>query len=196
MRIDQYVDEKLFKPLGITDWEWVSSTKQLFGTNDDTPSGADGLVMTAKDLAKVGELILQNGIYDDKKILSSEWIKLMSSEIPTPALSISFGDSALTNIIDNEHPDKYLPATDNGHPIPLERYSSGLLCLVPQSLASKKSGEVLMGWGFLGQYLMIMPEKNLIAVRLYTEGLPDFGAHEENARVSFADFEYWVRKIK
>lgn len=195
MRIDHYVDEKLFKPLGITDWEWVSSKRQLFGINDDTPSGADGLVMTAKDLLKVGQMILQNGIYEGKTILSSQWIKLMSSEIPTPALTFPLGDSALTNIHDVEHAGKYLPATDNGHPIPLEQYSSALLWLVPQSLAKQRSCEVFMGWGFLGQYLMILPAKKLIAVRLYTEGLPNIAAHDENTRVSFADFEYWVRKL-
>ena len=119
----------------------------------------------------------------------------MTTEIPTAALTLPLGSSALTNIVDPECPGKYLPATDDGHEIPLEYYHAALLWLIPQSLASKKCPEVILGWGFLGQYLMILPAKKIVAVRLYTEGLPNIEAHEDNARVSFSDFEYWVRKL-
>ena len=195
MRIDIYVNEKLFKPLGITHWEWVSSTKQLFGTNDDVPSGADGLFLTACDLIKVGQMILQGGKYEGKQIISQQWIKLMTGEIPKNCLTIDLGEAALTKTPDPEHSNKYLHATDNGKKISFEKYSSAFLWWVPQSLASKKSSDVFMGWGFLGQYLMILPAKKMIAVRLYTERLPNLAAHEDNIRVSFPDFEYWVRRL-
>ncbi len=196
MPIDQFVKQSLFEPMGITNWQWVSSTIQLFGVGEDNPSGADGLVMTANDLQKVGQMILQNGSYEGKQFLSPRWIKMMSSEMSTPLLKISLGESALTNVPDKKNPGKYLPATDHGEPIPLEPYISALFWLVPQSLASKKNSEVFMGWGFLGQYLIIVPAKKIVAVRLYTKGLPNLAAVEDNTRVSFADFEYWVRKLE
>lgn len=195
MRIDRYIENKLFAPLEITDWNWVSSTKQLFGIDDDTPSGADGLVMTAQDLLKIGVLILQNGLYNGKQLLSSCWISLMTSEVPEVCMTIPLGESALTNQKDLECPGKYLPALEGTRPIPLEPYSSAFLWLVPKSLAKEKKSEVFLGWGFLGQYLMIIPAKKIVAVRLYHEGLPDFAALEDNIRVSFADFEYWIRKL-
>lgn len=169
-RIDAYLQEKLFKPLGITDWQWVSSTKQLFGVADDTPSGADGLVLTANDLLKVGQMIVQNGVYEGKQLLSPEWIEQMSSAIPNPSLTIALGESAAN-------------------------YTSALLWMVPSSLANKKPSEVFIGWGFLGQYFMLLPQKKMIAVRLYTAGLPSFTNLDENQRVSFTDFEHWIQKL-
>lgn len=195
MRIDAYVNEKLFKPLKITDLQWVSSTKQLFGTDDDRPSGADGLVLSAHDLLKVGQMIVQGGVYEGKKIISAEWIRRMASEVPENGLCMELAEAALTKTADPDHPGKYLPAVENSQKIPFERYSAALLWMVPHSLRQKSSPEVFMGWGFLGQYLMILPTQKTVAVRLYTEGLPNFSAHEENTRVSFADFEYWVRRI-
>ncbi len=194
-RIDAYVNEKLFKSLGITNWEWVSSTKQLFGTNDDTPSGADGLVLTAHDLLKVGQMILQEGKYEGKQMISPQWIKLMTSEFPKSCLTMDLGEAALTRTPDPQNPGKYLHATDKGKKINFEKYSAAFLWIVPQSLASKKCSDVFMGWGFLGQYLMILPAKKIIAIRLYTEGLPNLDAHEDNIRVTFPDFEYWVRRL-
>lgn len=171
-RIDVYVNEKLFKPLAITNWEWVSSTKQLFGVPDDrNPSGADGLVLAANDLLKVGKMILQGGTYEGKQIISKKWIEMMSTEIPSNHLTMDLGAGAK------------------------EKYNSALLWMVPESAASKKTSECFMGWGFLGQYFMILPSKKMVAIRLYTEGLPDLADLEKNSRVTFADFENLVRML-
>lgn len=169
-RIDAYLQEKLFAPLGISGWEWVSSTKQLFGSDDDRPSGADGLVLTANDLLKVGQMILQHGQHAGKQLLSKAWIERMSSEIPAPSLTIELGEKAAT-------------------------YTSSLLWMVPAALAGLKRSKVFMGWGFLGQYFMLFPKKKRLAVRLYTEGLPSFTDPEKNQKVSFCDFEYWARSL-
>lgn len=190
MRIDRYVSQKLFGPLAITDWQWVSSTKQLFGVDDDVPSGADGLVLAAEDLLKIGKMILHEGVYEGKRVLSAKWIAMMTGDVPKPALTLQLGTASLTNNVDPLHPEKYLPATDMGHEIPLERYCSALFWLTPE-----KSRDAFLGWGFLGQYLIVVPAKNIVAVRLYNEGLPNLAAVEDNTRVSFADFEYWVRKL-
>ena len=45
MPIDKYAEQKLFKPLGISEFEWVRGA-------DDVPSAASGLRLTIHDLAK------------------------------------------------------------------------------------------------------------------------------------------------
>lgn len=65
--IDKYADEKLFKPLGITQFDWVAG-------RDGTPSAASGLRLNIRDLVKIGQLVLNNGEFDGKQIVPSEWL--------------------------------------------------------------------------------------------------------------------------
>ncbi len=71
---------KLFKPLGIEDFEWVRGT-------DNTPSAASGLRLNIHDLVKIGKLINQNGAFNGKQIVPSDWLKLSF----TPYSSLNSG---------------------------------------------------------------------------------------------------------
>ena len=66
--IDQYAREKLFEPLGITDFEWV----QGFG---DEPSAASGLRLNIHDLAKIGQMIVDNGEFNGRQIVPLTWLE-------------------------------------------------------------------------------------------------------------------------
>jgi CubicO group peptidase (beta-lactamase class C family) len=57
----------LFKPLGINYAYWWKSPKGI-------ELGATGLYMTARDLARLGNLYINNGKVDDKQLISKEWI--------------------------------------------------------------------------------------------------------------------------
>jgi len=62
-----YAKEKLFHPLSITKVEWTS------GLNGE-PAAASGLRMTPRDLAKVGQLLLNQGRWDDVQVIPAEWL--------------------------------------------------------------------------------------------------------------------------
>ena len=66
--IDQYAAEKLFAPLGITNFEWAKG-------RDGEPSAASGLRLTSRDLAKIGQLVSNNGRYKGQQILPAAWLK-------------------------------------------------------------------------------------------------------------------------
>lgn len=66
--IDTYAERVLFAPLGISSFEWVRG-------DDGIPSAASGLRLTLPDLAKIGEMILQEGRYDGRQIVPAEWLK-------------------------------------------------------------------------------------------------------------------------
>lgn len=57
--------------------EWYSDPK-------DTITAGWGLCATGRDLARLGEMVLHEGAYDGKQIISSEWI----SEMLTPRLKL------------------------------------------------------------------------------------------------------------
>jgi CubicO group peptidase (beta-lactamase class C family) len=73
--LEAFAREALFEPLGIGDVTWVKMP------NGD-PSAASGLRLTARDLAKIGQLVLTKGEWNGRRIVSAEWI----AEATTPAI--------------------------------------------------------------------------------------------------------------
>jgi CubicO group peptidase (beta-lactamase class C family) len=67
-RIDEFAKETLFDPLGIEDWGWEGSS----GFN---PAAASGLRLRPRDLAKIGQLVLERGKWQERQIVSSSWIE-------------------------------------------------------------------------------------------------------------------------
>ena len=68
MAIDAYARKTLFAPLGITEFEWVRG-------GDGEPSAASGLRLKSRDLAKIGQLIVQNGVYDGRQVVPADWLE-------------------------------------------------------------------------------------------------------------------------
>ena len=69
----EFAAEVLFGPLGITNFEWRGS---WHWQPKGRPSSAWGLRMRARDLAKIGSLVLHNGLWGNQRIVPSEWIQL------------------------------------------------------------------------------------------------------------------------
>ncbi|WP_344824639.1 serine hydrolase domain-containing protein [Chryseobacterium ginsenosidimutans] len=66
--LENYAQNKLFQPLGITNYKWQFTPQQK-------PSLAGGLKMNALDFAKFGQLYKNNGTWNGKTILDKNWIK-------------------------------------------------------------------------------------------------------------------------
>jgi CubicO group peptidase (beta-lactamase class C family) len=63
-----FLTETLFMPLDITDFEWEKDPAGYY-------RGGGGLIMRARDLAKVGQLFLQKGQWNRHQIVSQAWIE-------------------------------------------------------------------------------------------------------------------------
>ncbi|KTD02163.1 serine hydrolase domain-containing protein [Fluoribacter gormanii] len=137
--MDHFIEITLFKPLGITDFTWMKDSA-------GNPHGMAGLQIKAEDLLKIGELVLHHGIWNGKRIISAEWIRLSMNPEPL--------SNRLANGIN---------------------YMCGLLWWV------KTQPTMYFAEGYLGQYLVIIPEKNIVVVRqmhasqnMQTNTFPDF----------------------
>jgi CubicO group peptidase (beta-lactamase class C family) len=64
----QYANEKLFTPLNIKDWYWESA-------HDGVTYGAFGLYLKPRDFAKIGLLLLQNGVWNGHRIIDSAYLE-------------------------------------------------------------------------------------------------------------------------
>lgn len=69
-QLDHFANEVLFEPLGITDWEWGRMA-------NGSPGAAWGLRLKPRDLAKIGQLVLDHGSWRGRQIVSADWIKEM-----------------------------------------------------------------------------------------------------------------------
>ena len=65
--IDEYAEEVLFGPLGIDDYAWKVTPKGY-------PDTEGGLFLDAEDLAKIGLLYLEDGVWDGERILPEGWV--------------------------------------------------------------------------------------------------------------------------
>jgi CubicO group peptidase (beta-lactamase class C family) len=65
---DVLAKELLFDPLGISDVAWVRYP------GNGEPLAASGLAMRPRDLAKLGQLVLNRGMWDGKQVVSAAWI--------------------------------------------------------------------------------------------------------------------------
>ena len=73
MRTMDYLKARLFDPLGMTSpWSTVSPS--------GTACGGWGMNMTTRDIAKFGQFLLDGGVWNGKRLLSRDWIRLASAK--------------------------------------------------------------------------------------------------------------------
>lgn len=66
--LEEYARAKLFLPLGITDAEWI-------GGSNGVVAAASGARLRARDLAKIGQLVLQEGRWGERQVVPAAWLK-------------------------------------------------------------------------------------------------------------------------
>lgn len=67
----EFAQQHLFRPLGFGPVTW-----QQF--RDGSTNGASALKMSARDLIKVGQLMLADGVWDGRQIVSADWLAQMT----------------------------------------------------------------------------------------------------------------------
>jgi CubicO group peptidase (beta-lactamase class C family) len=77
--VDEYAADYLFQPMGMH-YFWKHSPKAL-------PDTEGGLYLASRDLARIGALFLQNGVWDGKQIVGRDWIK----QSVAPAVAVGEG---------------------------------------------------------------------------------------------------------
>ncbi len=83
--MDEYGKRVLFEPLGIKNYEWVRYT-------DGVTMGAWGIMTTPRELAKIGQCVLDSGRYNDQQIIPKDWwFKMLSAQVPNAHGDAAFG---------------------------------------------------------------------------------------------------------
>lgn len=207
-KMHKYLEEHLFKQMGITEFHW---------RKDDAgnPIAMAGLQIKPADLAKLGQLVLQQGSWNNKQLIDPEWVdKLLAQSQPH---NNSYGllwwrvPSKSVHVIDESHLRKLKDQDINKEMIAKLEQLKGeyksrgeLLNSMMSEFGRKGIGELkkefagtgLRPWksttgsivgyqaeGYLGQYLVVFPGQDIVAVRMVknsedynrkTDGFEDF----------------------
>ena len=76
--IEEYASRHLFAPLGIERWYWKRTPAGIVDTEG-------GLYLEAKDLARIWQLWLRDGMWNGRRVVSSDWVKASVA----PAMSVA-----------------------------------------------------------------------------------------------------------
>lgn len=123
LTVDKFASKYLFDPLGITNFSLGHTSKK------EVLSSGKRLYMTPRDMAKIGQLMLNKGKWNGKQIVSEQWIEESTS-----------AKTKITNL-------------DYGY----------LWWNLPFSINGKKI-KIIAATGNGGQYIMVYPELNMVAV--------------------------------
>lgn len=77
-----YAGQWLFRPLGITEWEWVGDLR-------GRTRAFTGLRLRPRDLARLGRLMLQGGEWEGRQVVPQAWVQTLLS--PCAADGEEFG---------------------------------------------------------------------------------------------------------
>ena len=114
-----FANRFFFSPLGIGAEHWGRDPQGIY-------SGGYNLYLTPREMARVGQLYLQNGIWAGKEVLPADWIR----------------ETLRTQVtVDRTR-------------------SYGYLCWLPTRLGEP----VQKMWGFGGQFVYLLPEKDTVVV--------------------------------
>ncbi len=72
-KLDDYMRDKLFAPLEITEFYWGRDVAK-------NPSVLAGLMLFPEDLAKLGQFVLNRGKWQNQQMIDTRWFELMKSQ--------------------------------------------------------------------------------------------------------------------
>ena len=83
--VDILAQENIFAPLGIDEAIWG---RRL---SDGTPKSSSGLSVRPRDWAKIGQLVLNHGVWDGKQIVPASWVAQSTAEQIKARQPFSYG---------------------------------------------------------------------------------------------------------
>lgn len=128
MRAQEFAQEYLFGPLGITNLDWLNDPQ-------GSSSGGHGLILTPRDMAKLGYLYLRQGEWNGVQIVPAEWVEVSTQQ--HVAMPFLYGS--------------------------LFRYGYGYQWWVFPEMNEYEHG-VYSAIGYQGQYIFVVPDQDVVVV--------------------------------
>jgi len=129
LSLKTFAERHLFTPLGISDYQW-----QMLPNNVTFASG--GLYLRPRDMAKLGQLYLQKGVWNGESVISQEWVEASAQSFIS------------------------VPSSENPMPGFIEEY--GYQWWLGTFAKGNTHTYFAAGWG--GQYIYVLPDLEMVVV--------------------------------
>jgi CubicO group peptidase (beta-lactamase class C family) len=150
--LDKFAQQALFEPLGIRHWAWLQSSNGKLGASW-------GLRLRPRDLAKIGQLVLNHGTWNGHQIVSAQWISdMVTSQVRLPW---------------------------QGRSVPYRAHDYGYLWWLGDLETRGRSVGWVAGVGWGGQRLYVVPSLDLVVA--VTASNYKFGAQQYVAGYTVLD---------
>lgn len=130
--VDQFAEQVLFAPLGISGAWWH------YGQPNALPHMGGGLNLSARDMAKIGLLVLHQGRWGDEQVIAEQWLAKSTQRAAMPGYWKS-------------HPVYY-------------GYLWWLLPLSGRAGQPESDGDMITAAGAGGQWIFVVPKHDLVVV--------------------------------
>jgi CubicO group peptidase (beta-lactamase class C family) len=117
----------LFAPLGIDRWSWDTAPGGLSNTGS-------GLHLRPQDMARIGQLVLQGGLWQGVRLVPAQWLAVALAHHVT--LTQNFGYA----------------------------YQWWIMPLDPSRPSSDPDNQVWLAWGYASQFIFIVPALDVVVV--------------------------------
>lgn len=82
--VPRYLERRLFEPLGIRSAKWMKD-------GAGNAFGYMGLIINARDLAKFGQLVLEEGRWEGRQLVDAAWMRESTRQVAYPAVNEHLG---------------------------------------------------------------------------------------------------------
>jgi CubicO group peptidase (beta-lactamase class C family) len=137
--VQRFAQAELFGPAGM---RHVVMDTDASGT----PMGSSHLLAAPRDLARLGQLLLDDGVVNGRRLLPQGWV----GRVTTPTLATGYGAGFWTNHVGGAVPRWGAPWGLPGAP-----------------------GDTYFARGFMGQFIVVVPSRRVVIVRMSAS--PRFG---------------------
>lgn len=80
----EYADRNLFRPLGISNYTWDADAQGI-------AIGGWGLSLTPRDMAKLGQLFLQGGVWQGRQVVPAAWVSAATDSYIGTGGNVEYG---------------------------------------------------------------------------------------------------------
>lgn len=123
------------KPLQLEDF--FVERHQRSGDASKSAHLAYHFYLSTRDMARIGELMRQNGRWRDRQIIPADWVKIITTPVTLAA---------------EMHP----PRTAK------RGLDYGFLWWIPEVTPTSPLAGAYMAWGYYGQYILVVPKRNMV----------------------------------
>jgi CubicO group peptidase (beta-lactamase class C family) len=164
----QEIEEQLAIPLGFQDWNIKNQKRTV--NEDKSQYSAYHIHVSTRDMAKIGQLMLQEGQWEGKQLISKEWIKKITSTI-TPTEVVNKRDQI-----------------DASSPV---QFSYGHMWWLFEKMYDNPDFEgAYTASGYAGQFITVIPKRNVVIAHKTSMDLLTYAGLSE--RGATPSWRYWL----